>query len=222
MSVEKGVIHQIWIGPEKPAIIRECMQSVRDMNPEFEYMEWNEGNLPEFDHRDIIAQCETPSESSDIMRIEIVRNYGGIYIDSDMLCVRPLYPLWTIANGSFSVMNEWEMVKTRELNVLAPLFAANAHEAWVENAYDLIPRIFKEIGYAHGVYPYQVAHDLATRDFQNYGRTLYPGRIIQWCGDEYFDPYAYLIHIGHDNIYDPKMLERVQNAKANGYWGVKC
>jgi len=222
MSDEKPVIHQMWVGPEKPAIIRECMQSVKDMNPEFEYMEWNDWNIPEFDYHDIMAQCEGPREISDILRIEILRNYGGLFLDSDMLCLKSLYPLWSVADGSFSVMNEHGMSLTHSLNIHGAVIAARAHERWIEKTHDLIPQIFKEIGHAHNVCPYQTAYDIATCDFQIYGRTLYPLRIMQWCGDEYSDPYAYLIHIGHDNMYDPKMLERIQRAKANGYWGVKC
>ena len=213
---EKPFIHQIWIGPEKSAIIRECMQSVRDMNPEFEYMEWNEKNFPKFDYQDIIDQSQSPRESSDIMRIEIVRNYGGIYLDSDMLCLKPLYPLWNIAGGSFSVMAETAMMTTRELNVISACFAANEHEPWMEKAFNAIPQIFHDIGDHHDDCPYQCAHDVATRNFQKYGRTLYPEKFVQWKTDDGVN--AYLIHIGQDSVNDPQMLQRVRRARITGCW----
>ena len=90
------IIHQIWIGP-KPAPIA-CMDTWRFKNPDFEYIFWNES---EFENRNIIFEAQEKidmicefSGKTDIMRIEILSRFGGIFIDADSICIEPIGPLF--------------------------------------------------------------------------------------------------------------------------------
>lgn len=85
------IIHQIWIGP-KPRPYK-LMDTWMNKNPEFEYILWNEA---EFEKRGIIFECQSKIDSIeeicgkvDIMRLEILYKYGGIYIDADSICIQP-------------------------------------------------------------------------------------------------------------------------------------
>jgi hypothetical protein len=86
------IIHQIWIGPKpRPHIL---MDSWRLKNPDFEYILWNE---QEFINRGIIFETQNKIDSIeeicgkvDIMRLEILYKYGGIYIDADSICIEPI------------------------------------------------------------------------------------------------------------------------------------
>ena len=86
------IIHQIWIGPKpRPYIL---MDSWRLKNPDFEYILWNE---QEFINRGIIFETQNKIDSIeeicgkvDIMRLEILYKYGGIYIDADSICIEPI------------------------------------------------------------------------------------------------------------------------------------
>ena len=91
MSVPK-IIHQLWIG-EKNAPMN-AMNSVKNMNPDYEYMFWNEKTIENNliinkrykrkleDHNAIWGQA-------DMYRYIILEKYGGIFVDADMVCVEP-------------------------------------------------------------------------------------------------------------------------------------
>jgi GT2 family glycosyltransferase len=97
------IIHQIWIGPKpRPS---KLMDSWATKNPEFEYILWNEA---EFEKRGIIFECQEKIDSIeeicgkvDIMRLEILYKYGGIYIDADSICIEP-FDTYLMSNIAFA------------------------------------------------------------------------------------------------------------------------
>jgi glycosyltransferase involved in cell wall biosynthesis len=92
MSRIPKMIHQIWIGPKPPPLT--MMNTWKDKHPDFEYIFWNES---EFIKRDMTFACQTQIDNIseivgkvDMMRIEILYKYGGIYVDADSICIEPL------------------------------------------------------------------------------------------------------------------------------------
>ena len=86
------IIHQIWIGP-KPSPTK-FMDTWKEKNPEFTYIRWNEEEL---ETRLLKLQCTNKIDEieelcgkADIIRLEILYNYGGIYIDADSICIEPI------------------------------------------------------------------------------------------------------------------------------------
>jgi mannosyltransferase OCH1-like enzyme len=92
-------IHQIWLGPKEPPT--DWMNTWPEKNPQWEYHLWTEKNLPELYNQKQFDKINTWSGKADILRIELLYQYGGIYIDSDCECLNPLdddlrkYPLFT-------------------------------------------------------------------------------------------------------------------------------
>ena len=91
MTIPK-IIHQIWIGPNPCPI--NMMQTWKDKHPDFEYILWNEEELKkrdmQFKCRKRIIEMEEWCGRADIMRLEILYKYGGIYIDADSICIEPI------------------------------------------------------------------------------------------------------------------------------------
>jgi GT2 family glycosyltransferase len=91
MSIPK-IIHQLWIG-NKPAPTK-FMNTWRDKNPDFEYIFWNEEEFIKrnfkFDCQEKIDDIEEINGKADIMRWEILREYGGIFLDADSICIEPI------------------------------------------------------------------------------------------------------------------------------------
>jgi GT2 family glycosyltransferase len=90
MSIPK-ILHQIWIGP-KP-MPSKFMNTFRDKHPDFEYIRWTE---TEMEKRGLKLECgesiERMSEingKADIIRWEILYQYGGIFQDADSVCLEP-------------------------------------------------------------------------------------------------------------------------------------
>ena len=91
MTIPK-IIHQIWVGP-KPAPTN-LMKTWKDKHPEFEYIFWTES---EFIARGMTFRCQDKIDmiqeycgKADIIRLEILYKYGGVYIDADSICIEPL------------------------------------------------------------------------------------------------------------------------------------
>mgnify|MGYP003948622681 FL=1 len=91
MTIPK-IIHQIWIGPNPCPI--NMMNTWKEKHPDFEYILWNEEELRkrnmEFKCQKRINEIEEWCGKADIMRLEILCKYGGIYIDADSICIEPI------------------------------------------------------------------------------------------------------------------------------------
>ena len=86
------IIHQIWIGPKDPPI--NHMNTWKNMNPDFEYIYWNEKEIVK---RNLNLECKHRIQEmieinghADIIRWEILYEYGGVFIDADSICVEKI------------------------------------------------------------------------------------------------------------------------------------
>ncbi len=86
------VIHYCWFGRNpKPDSVLRFIQTWKKKMPDYEIKEWNEDN---FD----VSKCQYMADAykekkwafvSDYARIDVIYNYGGIYLDTDVEVVRP-------------------------------------------------------------------------------------------------------------------------------------
>lgn len=99
-------IHYIWIGNNpKPPIIEKCIESWKKYMPDFEVIEWNEQNYDVTKNayiRDAYAQKKY-AYVSDYMRFDILYQYGGIYLDTDVEFLKPI-PEEILKYNAFSGM----------------------------------------------------------------------------------------------------------------------
>lgn len=85
------VIHYCWFGHNpKPEMIRKCMETWEKTG--YKIIEWNEDN---FDINSNPYVCEAYKNKkwafvTDYVRLYVLYNYGGIYLDSDVEVVKPL------------------------------------------------------------------------------------------------------------------------------------
>jgi hypothetical protein len=85
------ILHQIWIGP-KPAPTN-LMKTWKDKHPDFEYILWTE---QEIQRRNLSLTCSEKVDmiseingKADIIRWEILYQYGGYFVDADSICIEP-------------------------------------------------------------------------------------------------------------------------------------
>jgi mannosyltransferase OCH1-like enzyme len=85
------IIHQIWLGTDELSPVRKkAMQTVQLMNPDFKYILWTDEDLPEFNLENIIEESLHVAFAADIFRLKILEKFGGIYIDTDIICHKNL------------------------------------------------------------------------------------------------------------------------------------
>lgn len=82
------IIHYIWVGgKEKPADIKRCMATWKNHLEGYKVIEWNESNFDIEQHPFVKAAYEAKKWAyvSDYIRAYAIYNYGGIYLDTDIL-----------------------------------------------------------------------------------------------------------------------------------------
>jgi len=115
MTIPK-IIHQIWIG-DKPMPIN-AMNTVKNMNPDYVYMFWCEKTIE--DNLKIHPRYQRKIEEhtaiwgkADMYRYLILEQYGGIYVDADMVCIEPFDDF--LLNKAFSCF-ENEVLRPNLIN----------------------------------------------------------------------------------------------------------
>lgn len=85
-------IHYCWFGSEEPENVKRNVARWRELNPDFEIIKWDESNTDvsayEFGRRALNAKRW--AFVTDIVRIQKLMEYGGVYADTDVEMVSPL------------------------------------------------------------------------------------------------------------------------------------
>ncbi len=83
-------IHQIWIGRAIPECYHKFMGSWLRKHPGWEYHLWTDKNIGsiKITSQSVFQEAQNPAMKSDILRYEILRQHGGLYVDTDFECLR--------------------------------------------------------------------------------------------------------------------------------------
>ena len=86
------VIHHIWLGSSLPKRFEALRETWRRHHPAWRHVLWGDDEAASFDMRNKAAfdRATNFGEKSDLLRYEILNRYGGVYVDTDFECVRPL------------------------------------------------------------------------------------------------------------------------------------
>jgi mannosyltransferase OCH1-like enzyme len=90
-------IHQIWLGGVMPTKQEQQCISVRKSLPDnWDYILWTDDtvhNLPSFKNYDQFLKTPNFGQKSDLLRLDILYNFGGVYCDTDFIINRPFTEL---------------------------------------------------------------------------------------------------------------------------------
>jgi hypothetical protein len=89
------ILHQIWLGPNSvPTHLLEYQQTWKKHHPCWRFILWTEENLPAGLRRpEVYEKLRVPAERADILRLELLWVYGGVYVDADFECLRSIETL---------------------------------------------------------------------------------------------------------------------------------
>ena len=88
------ILHQVWLGPNPlPDEYAGYAETWQRLHPAWEYRLWTEDDIPDDVRPEVHERLRVPAERSDLLRLELVVRYGGVYIDTDFECLQPLDPL---------------------------------------------------------------------------------------------------------------------------------
>lgn len=103
MQTIPHIIHYCWFGKNPlPEEAKKCIDSWKTFCPEYEIKEWNESNY-EIQNKCVYVQQAYDAEKwafvSDYARFDIINQYGGIYLDTDVELIAPIDDI--VAHGAF-------------------------------------------------------------------------------------------------------------------------
>ena len=91
------ILHYIWLGKEKPPTVLECINSFHKYMSDYEITEWNESNIDTSKFSPALLNLYEDSYKnkqyafcSDVARLYILLQYGGVYVDTDVEFIRHL------------------------------------------------------------------------------------------------------------------------------------
>lgn len=90
------LIHQIWLGPPMPRAYRQYRDKLGRLNPSWDLLLWDEERLKSLrllnqDLYDQLVRERVPaSQLSDVLRFDLLCQFGGLYLDADFEMLKPL------------------------------------------------------------------------------------------------------------------------------------
>lgn len=81
------IIHYCWFGKgKKPEIFEKCIQSWKIYMPQAQIVEWNESNIDVSSCPFVKMAYENKKYAfvTDVVRLQVVYKYGGVYLDTDV------------------------------------------------------------------------------------------------------------------------------------------
>ena len=189
------IIHYCWFGrSEKPEIVKRCIKSWKNVLTDYEIIEWNEDNFDINSNKYVKEAYENKKYAfvSDYVRVKVLYNMGGIYLDTDVEVYKSLDEF--LEEESFWGFEEKNYIATSTIGarsgnrLIKQFLDFYEGKSYTEMAKDvetstnvqIVTRIFKEIGFEMNG---------ERQSIDNIG-TIYP--------QEYFSPYDYI------NYYDKK------------------
>lgn len=88
-------IHFIWLGGDIPPKYLDNSSDWADINPEFKIQWWTDETVAGFDfpQKELFEGVKNVGAKSDILRYAVLLKHGGLYVDTDFLCLDNFYEL---------------------------------------------------------------------------------------------------------------------------------
>jgi mannosyltransferase OCH1-like enzyme len=190
------IFHQVWINDADPNL-PEQFARYRDgwlrLHPGWEYRLWNLDNI-DFPLRrpELLKIAGSYAQLADILRLEIIYQYGGVYIDTDFECLRSIEAL--VADSDLFFCSE------DGKTLAAGIFGAKPAHALVRRLVDALPSQMGREPAATETGPGYVTRTLFNDGFPR-DLTLFPRR--------YFYPYNWEeLHRANEEFPDSYAVHR--------------
>lgn len=88
------IIHRIWVGNKQiPEEFAAYEQTWKKHHPDWEMKLWTEDNMISLQNQKEYDYAKELAKKADIARYEILYQFGGVYVDCDVECLKNIEPL---------------------------------------------------------------------------------------------------------------------------------
>src|SRR5665213_1372941 len=133
------IIHQTWKTDEVPPHLAHHVRSWRQHHPDWQFMGWTDATLAAFietefpQYLDLYRSYKHQIERVHMARYLILKKQGGVFVDLDMECLKPIEPLlaeWTMLVGLEPASHADHPASTRQgmSNIVGTAFLASIPE----------------------------------------------------------------------------------------------
>lgn len=156
-----------------PDLVKACINSIKKSLPDRNIVILTNDNIKDYINfpEYIIKKYEkgiiSKAHFSDLIRIELLCNYGGIWIDSTVLCTSPNIPHY-ILNAPLFVYKAMDLLRTNQMPIVASswLISAQSNNPILSLTRDLLFRYWKEKNYLMDYYLFHIFFTMATRKYK--------------------------------------------------------
>lgn len=93
MKIPK-IIHHTWIGDDPlPPEAADNINTWKRYHPEWRFQLWTRENIPLLHNQTLYHAHSNTGHRADILRYELLHQFGGVYADVDMVCHRSIEPV---------------------------------------------------------------------------------------------------------------------------------
>lgn len=94
------IFHAIWLGGKPlPAKFAEYLQTWQTHHRDWQFILWTDGTLPPLANQTQFDAAKCLAQKADIARYEILHRFGGVYVDVDFECLKPITTLLGSIDG---------------------------------------------------------------------------------------------------------------------------
>lgn len=88
------ILHFVWVGPlEMPSRFHDNIESWKQHHPKWDIKLWTDSNIHITKCATIYNQAKLWVRKADIARLDLLSQYGGVYMDCDVFCLRNIEPI---------------------------------------------------------------------------------------------------------------------------------
>jgi hypothetical protein len=120
------ILHFIWMQGRNamPPEYRRCVESWAPLHPDWHIKLWSRDTIPSLEN-DWVWGVDNPTVQTDVARVEVVYQLGGVYVDADMECLRPIDELLDGLTAFASMRNRTKIENSG--------FGATAQHPWLRS-----------------------------------------------------------------------------------------
>ena len=187
------IIHCIWLsGEEKPKVYQDCIATWKKYMPDYEIIEWDMHKFPISSVKYVQQACKAKkwAYAADYIRLYALYNYGGIYLDMDVIVYKSFDPF--LKHSAFSCIELYpeafyKSIHKKEiigLGIEAAIMGSIKGHSWIKDAMDyykdrnfvndpkyyydyLMPRVLTRISRQYG-FKYVPVYQILEKDVHIY------------------------------------------------------